>query len=85
MSRLREVRALTGFTRIVPTTDENKDLAAAAPVDPVGPRGFPPSRSWARVSSSDSTNGYSTPGRIGSSPARTTWFMRSQASLAATL
>lgn len=32
VSRLREVRALTGFTRVVPSTDENKDDVAIAPL-----------------------------------------------------
>jgi hypothetical protein len=32
VSRLREVRALTGFTRVVPSTDENKEEVAVAPL-----------------------------------------------------
>lgn len=32
VSRLREVRALTGFTRVLPSTDDNKDDVAVAPL-----------------------------------------------------
>ena len=40
VSRLREVRALTGFTRVVPSTDEN-DVAVAPLVDSGRPTWLP--------------------------------------------